>query len=48
MTATTIPGLDQAPTKHERLLAWVREVAGLTTPDQVVWCDGAGGMETTD
>ena len=41
MTATTIPGLDQAPTKHERLLAWVREVAELTTPDQVVWCDGS-------
>src|SRR5690606_1085444 len=41
MTATTIPGLDQAPTKHERLLAWVREVAELTTPDQVAWCDGS-------
>ena len=21
----TIPGLDQAPTKHQRLIAWVRE-----------------------
>ena len=41
MTALTIPGLDQAPTKHERLLSWVREVAELTTPDQVVWCDGS-------
>ena len=29
------------PTKHERLLAWVEEVAGLTTPDRVHWCDGS-------
>ncbi|GAB2654631.1 phosphoenolpyruvate carboxykinase (GTP) [Saccharopolyspora gloriosae] len=41
MTALTIPGLDQAPTQHARLLSWVREVAELTTPDRVVWCDGS-------
>jgi len=41
MTTATIPGLDQTPTDNQRLLAWVREVAELTTPDQVVWCDGS-------
>src|SRR5437660_6023342 len=41
MTAVAIPGLDQAPTTHTRLLSWVQEVAELTTPDEVVWCDGS-------
>jgi phosphoenolpyruvate carboxykinase (GTP) len=30
-----------APTKNERLLAWVEEVAALTQPVQVHWCDGS-------
>jgi phosphoenolpyruvate carboxykinase (GTP) len=30
-----------APTKHARLLAWVNEIAALTTPKAVEWCDGS-------
>jgi phosphoenolpyruvate carboxykinase (GTP) len=41
MTSVATPGLDNAPTTHARLLAWVREMAELTTPDQVVWVDGS-------
>jgi phosphoenolpyruvate carboxykinase (GTP) len=29
-----------APTTHEKLLAWVDEVAELTQPDSIHWCDG--------
>ncbi|MGZ4532531.1 MAG: phosphoenolpyruvate carboxykinase (GTP), partial [Mycobacteriaceae bacterium] len=43
MTATTMPGLELAPTEHQDLLAWVREVAELTNPREVVWCDGTRG-----
>ena len=40
-TASTIPGLDSAPTKHAKLVAWVREIAQLTKPDRVEWADGS-------
>jgi phosphoenolpyruvate carboxykinase (GTP) len=38
---SSVPGLDPAPTKHAKLVAWVREIAALTTPDRVHWCDGS-------
>ena len=30
-----------APTSHARLKAWVEEVAELTQPDSIHWCDGS-------
>ncbi len=30
-----------APTTHARLLAWVDEIAELTQPDTIHWCDGS-------
>ena len=41
VVVASIPGLDPAPTKHKLLVAWVREIAALTKPDQVHWCDGS-------
>jgi phosphoenolpyruvate carboxykinase (GTP) len=35
-TATAIP-----QTNHKRLLEWVEEVAGLTEPQEIHWCDGS-------
>ncbi len=38
---STIPGLENAPTRNKKLLEWVDEVATLTQPDRVEWVDGS-------
>ena len=27
--------------QHQKLIAWVKQIAELTQPDQIYWCDGS-------
>jgi phosphoenolpyruvate carboxykinase (GTP) len=39
--ARPVTQMTTTPTTHQRLLAWVEEVAELTQPDSIHWCDGS-------
>ena len=41
LSAELEKSLQNAPTTHPELLAWVRDVAALTEPDRIYWVDGS-------
>jgi len=41
LSKANIPGLDEAPTKNQKLVDWVWDVAELTEPARIYWCDGS-------
>jgi len=41
LSIPSTPGLRPAPTHHAGLIAWVEQIAALTRPARIHWCDGS-------
>jgi phosphoenolpyruvate carboxykinase (GTP) len=41
MTSANVIERTQGPTRHSKLIAWVDQIAELTQPDRIQWCDGS-------
>jgi phosphoenolpyruvate carboxykinase (GTP) len=41
MHAQALPVQRDVPTRHRKLIEWVDQVAALTRPDHIHWCDGS-------
>jgi phosphoenolpyruvate carboxykinase (GTP) len=41
VSETTVPNPTDVPTNHAKLREWVEEMAALTQPSEIHWCDGS-------
>jgi phosphoenolpyruvate carboxykinase (GTP) len=39
--SSAAPAINPVPTRHQELVSWVEEIAALTEPDHIVWCNGS-------
>ncbi|WP_314171839.1 phosphoenolpyruvate carboxykinase (GTP) [Streptomyces winkii] len=39
--SSAAPAINPVPTRHQELVSWVEEIAALTEPDRIVWCNGS-------
>ncbi|WP_146012204.1 phosphoenolpyruvate carboxykinase (GTP), partial [Pseudomonas sp. FW305-20] len=41
MSQSALADAPVSPSRHQRLNRWVEEIAALTQPVRIVWCDGS-------